>query len=244
MENNENLNNQVNENNNHQEEKKNNNKTIGIVILVIGLLLLGIAGYKLLIEKPETDKPKDDNIQEQDNNNTGSEQIYKTSDGKYTLKLLGNGKVFINDKEIIVNTREENTRYIEIQGDFDPPSNFMARLGFVMDKNTKLIVESPYYDPSDKSSECGYEDYGEYARFCTRCYGFNVFNINGWNFFENWNELGASGIYTTDWKELGYAYVDKIKFDNDGIYVCNDYFESACESGETKYDVNGNIVNN
>ena len=68
MENNENLNNQVNESNNVEQEKKNNSKTIGIVVLVIGLLLVCFAGYKLFIEKPEPDKPKDDNTQEQGNN--------------------------------------------------------------------------------------------------------------------------------------------------------------------------------
>lgn len=67
MENNENLNNRVNRNN-VQEEKKNNNKTIGIVVLVISLLLLCFAGYKLFIEKFETDKHKNDNTQEGENN--------------------------------------------------------------------------------------------------------------------------------------------------------------------------------
>ncbi len=247
MEKNDNMNNQVNESNNVQEEKKNNNKTIGIVVLIISLLLVSVAVYKLFIEKPDTDKPKDNNTQDSDNNNNtvvSDEQIYKTKDGKYTFKLLNNGKAYINDKEVIVLDKEEDNRYIEIEGDFDPSPGFIAGLGFVLDKETKTIVESPYYDETDKSSECGFESYGEYGRFCTRCYGFDVFNIYGWDFFERGNELGASGIYTTDWKELGYAYVDKIKFDNDGIYVCNDYFESTCESGETKYDVNGNVVDN
>ena len=61
MENNEKLNNQVNENNNIEKEKKTNNKIIGIVILVIGLLLVGFVGYKLFVEKPETDKSKENN---------------------------------------------------------------------------------------------------------------------------------------------------------------------------------------
>lgn len=46
------------ENNRVQRDKKNNNKIVGIVILVVSLLLLGFAGYKLFIEKPETDKSK------------------------------------------------------------------------------------------------------------------------------------------------------------------------------------------
>lgn len=69
MENNGNLNNQVNETNIIQEEKKNNNKTIGIVVLVISILLLCFAGYKLFVEKAETDQPKNDNAQEQENDN-------------------------------------------------------------------------------------------------------------------------------------------------------------------------------
>ena len=79
MENNENMNNRVNEN--ITQESKNNNKTIGIVMLVIGLLLVGFAGYKLFIEKPETDKPKNDNTQEQENNeNNVKEEKYKAYD--------------------------------------------------------------------------------------------------------------------------------------------------------------------
>lgn len=244
MENNENLNNQVNENK-VQEEKKSNNKAIGIIILVIGLLLVGFAGYKLFIEKTEPDKPKDDNTQEQGGNNqVVTEQIYKTNDGKYTFKLLDNGKAFINDKEVIVDSKEENNKYIEIQGDFNPSPNYIDGLGFVLDKDTKMIVESPYYDENEKASDCGFDSYGEYARFCTRCYGFNVLTISNWNFFEISSEMGSSDIYTTSWKKLGSVDVDNIKYNEKGIYVCNAPFESTCESGETQYDVNGNVINN
>lgn len=237
-----NINNQVNANNNtnHQvnQNSRKTKKRLAIILIAIGLLLVGIAAYKLFIEKPKDDNTKDNG------NIVNKEQIYKTNDEKYTFKLLDNGKAFINDKEVIVEAKEEDNRYIEIQGDFDPSPDFITGLGFVLDKETKLIVESPYYDENDKSSECGFESYGEYARFCTRCYGFNVLTISNWNFFEIASEIGSSDIYTTSWKKLGSADVDKIKYDENGIYVCNKPFESTCKSGETKYDVNGNIISN
>lgn len=240
-----NINNQVNTNNNANQQgnqsSKNTNKRLAIILIVIGLALVGIAVYKLFIEKPQ-----DDNTKDNGNNSTivSGEQIYKTKDGKYTFKLLENGKAFINDKEVIVSDKEDNNKYIEIVGDFDPSPAFISGLGFVLDKETKLIVESSYYDETDKSSECGFDSYGEYARFCTRCYGLKVLNVNNWYFFEIPMEMGSSDIYTTSWKKLGSADVDKIKYDEEGIYVCNEPFESTCKSGETKYDVNGNIINN
>ena len=57
MKNSENINHQANESNSTQEKKQNNSKTIGIVLLIIGLLLLGVGGYKLFIEKG--DKPNE-----------------------------------------------------------------------------------------------------------------------------------------------------------------------------------------
>ena len=98
MENNVNMNNQVNETNNVQESKKSNNKTIGIVILIIGLLLVGIAVYKLFIEKPDTDKPKDNNTQEQENNNVNDDfniekfELVDITDDKEEV-VLPSGKV-------------------------------------------------------------------------------------------------------------------------------------------------------
>jgi len=236
----------MNENNNSKEkiiQSTKSNNTNKVLIMIIALLVIVIiAGgiYFVFIKK-------DDNTS---NNNQGGNNaltnvnVYKTKDGKYTFKLLDNGKAFINDKAVIVEDKEENNRYIEIEGDFDPSPNYISGLEFVLDKETKLIVESPYYDENNKASDCGFDSYGEYARFCARCYGFNVLSINGWDFFEISSEIGSSDIYTTSWKKLGSADVDKIKYDEKGIYVCNKPFESTCESGETKYDVNGNIINN
>ena len=111
MENNENLNNQLSESN-VQQEKKNNNKTIEIIILVIGLLLIGFAGYKLFIEKPKPDKSNDTNKQDvkvninydvlnyqcknehcDDDDYINIKQLLKTND---TVKGMYGGKDFKN----------------------------------------------------------------------------------------------------------------------------------------------------
>lgn len=103
MENNENMNNQVNENK-VQEEKKSNNKAIGIIILVIGLLLVGFAGYKLFIEKTEPDKPKDDSIQEQENNNSNQTENSITSKINPELKEAISFAIKDQDKLVALTT--------------------------------------------------------------------------------------------------------------------------------------------
>ena len=119
MENNENMNNQVNETNNVQGSKKSNNKTIGIVILIIGLLLVGIAVYKLFIEKPDSNEPKptdsptvtptpNNNQSENDNeveayeNNSDSELLSYELDGT-------NKKFIINGKNVLLKTVEDES---------------------------------------------------------------------------------------------------------------------------------------
>ncbi len=119
MENNENLNNQVNETNNIQEEKKNNNKTIGIVVLVISLLLLCFAGYKLFIEKHDASEPKssdsptftptpNNNQLENDNeveayeNNSNSELLSYELDGI-------NKKFIVNGKNVLLKVVEDES---------------------------------------------------------------------------------------------------------------------------------------
>ena len=91
MVNNEKMNNQVNDSSNAQVEKKNNNKTIGIVILVIGLLLLGFGSYKLFIEKNDTNvnkkdnSVKDNNEQEQENNISNNQNNLNNDSNNYNL---------------------------------------------------------------------------------------------------------------------------------------------------------------
>ena len=106
MDNNENLNNQVNESNNVGEEKKKNNKTIGIVVLIIGLLLVGLAAYKLFVEKPETDKPKDDNTQEQGNKQKENNEVEKDNEYKSFDEIIADNKNLVRfEYEFVSDTK-------------------------------------------------------------------------------------------------------------------------------------------
>ena len=51
-------------------------------------------------------------------------------------------------------------------------------------------------------------------------------------------------VYTTTWKEIGYASLNDIKSDSDGIYVYKNFDDDYNLSGSTtKYDVNGYEIN-
>ena len=49
-------------------QERSNSLIIEIIMLVIALLLLCFAGYKMLTEKNDTGKLEENNMQEQDNN--------------------------------------------------------------------------------------------------------------------------------------------------------------------------------
>jgi predicted nucleic acid-binding Zn ribbon protein len=177
------------------------------------------------------------------NDNKVTAKEYKTSDGKYVLKISAENKIFINDKEIIENVdRIEDSKYIKIEGDFDPSPGYLTELSFLLDKETGLIIENPVTDW--QVSECGYANYGEYARFCSRCKGVNFIKVyNGYLFTLDYVD-GPSSVYTTTWKELGYIFDNNIKSDSTGFYVCEDIKENEdfmfeCTK-EIKYDFDGN----
>ena len=143
MENNENLNNQMKENK-VQEEKKNNNKTISIVVLIIGLLLVGFAGYKIFIEKPDESKENDKTaIIHVTQDNSQTEEVGINVNDKLTYILLYNKYVFnivsINDQEIEL---EVNPALAYVKDGYGLTTNNR----FILKRDEKLILQTPSSD--------------------------------------------------------------------------------------------------
>ena len=269
MENNESMNNQVNESNNVEQEKKNNSKTIGIVVLVIGLLLVCFAGYKLFIEKPESTKPKDDNTQEQDNNNVVVDKnTYKTADGKFILKIVekNDSKAAEEAKKLGEDTVNEAKYYAYFNDtilaitDVYQEDNHYATYGFsgyenaeangyslVVNKDINVLEINPI-DLTSKDQNCMKEN------FCSFPHHMSFIKSDLGYFFID-ESYGDNVLYTTSWKKLGYVYIENGKLkeaDSTGVTVYSDRNAKECDgnmcnwelSNPTKYDVNGNIINN
>ena len=189
-----NLNSQVNEENNVKQVKKNNNKIIGIVVLVIGLLLLGFAGYKLFIENIETDNPNN-NTQNQDNNQkdntyydlTNIECLYSSSDSsnetfgvdcdKYNPRLLYDKYKLSNnhtiEKMIFANDKLVYLVMSNIHGEYSNV-NYHEYL-YSIEKNESYFMNDSYkrivgvYNEDNKAKVILYNevDYGEKYNFKT-----------------------------------------------------------------------------
>lgn len=219
-----------------KEIKKKKKRMIILGVLAILIVAAGILVYLKLI--------KDNNEIEEENTNKSLYREYKTSDGKYILKITENDEVYINNKRIIEEgARKENDKYLEIYGDFDPPIGGISSLSFILNKKKNLIEEKPNATTEDWEnigSDCG-SDYGEYARFYNRCQGFKPVNVGGNYFFVVSSEV-VDTVYTTSWKRLGET-TSEIKFDKQGIYVCNNYDDNFNCTNESKYDADGNLLN-
>lgn len=178
---------------------------------------------------------------------------YTTTDKKHVIKIQDVEKISIDGKELInisMDEEKKNDKYLAFRADFNPPSDGITALSFVLNKETKIIEEKPDAATSwkDAGSECG-NWYGEYARFYERCQGFNYLNVNNHYFFIISSEE-TSTIYTIDWKEIGWfwGWGDNLKYDAEGIYLCEDTEVNYEGEGykcinEAKYDFNGNKIN-
>lgn len=220
-----------------KEIKKKNKRIIVLGLLAILIIASGVFVYLTFIKDNNSS-----NETEQEKTDKSWYEEYKTIDGKYTLKITENGELYINNKKIIKEFREEDGKYLLIGGDFDPPIGGISSLTFVLNKEKQLIEEKPnatIEDWENIGSDCG-SDYGEYARFYGRCQGFKPVNVGGNYFFVVSSEV-VDTVYTTSWKRLGET-TSEIKFDKQGIYVCNNYDDNFNCIRETKYDVNGNVL--
>ena len=96
-----NMNNQVTENNDIR--KTNNGNNIAIALFVIGLILIGIAGYKLFVEKPQSDntqeKEKDTSIKEIGKYELSENEKEFSLNNKIIKIKAVNNKVYVDGKE-------------------------------------------------------------------------------------------------------------------------------------------------
>lgn len=251
----------------NQEEKKKLSKglLIGFIIGIV-LVLIGVGIYFCFIKKDDRPVDNKGNNQQEINNNTNdneqekindeqTDQIsidkswygeYTTIDKKHVINIQEGGKITIDNKELIdisIDDKKDD-KYLFFRADFNPPQAGITALSFVLNKESKLIEEKPGDEWKESTSECG-NWYGEYARFYERCQGFNYLNINNHYFFVIGSEF-SDDIYTTDWKKLGtVGSIDELKYDNKGIYVCEDFdmddMSFKCIK-EIKYDYNGNKI--
>lgn len=201
-------------------------------------------GYSLTVKekKEETKVNNQENI-----DSVVPKAIYKTTDGKFSLKIVDNKKAYLNDKLFVILNMKEDDKYAHYSGDFDGEAT-QSGYNFLVDKEKGIIIERyldevsdlnnitlRFYNPwdGDLSIDINYIK-------CDAGYFF-VNEIDGPGF-----ESGASlaTVYTTNWKELGYIDMDNIKSDKNGLYVYKDTDGSYNLSGTPiKYDANGNKIN-
>lgn len=172
------------ENNVVSPTKTKGSKRIAIVLLVIGLLLVGVAGYKLFIEKPNSSEPVNNNTQEENNN-----QINKVIEISKKVKI-NNGILYINSKKVTdVEFRILDNDNVYDLGDLtlvsdcvsdcknyfiDDDTNVVGTMGKIEGSTYNVLITPKYtdarvlvvdgkdifvwsynYNPQDASSVCG-----------------------------------------------------------------------------------------
>lgn len=218
-----------------EKEKKQNIQIILLSIIIV--LLIGILVFLLFFNKEDESKPVDNNKTTQNSTtNNNEEKIYKTSDGKFTLKIINEQKAYLNDYSLDITNIKDSKKYVLYEGYF---SNAFAQYCemFLIDKENKSIIEQRGRENiTDISRRFNGEGNGITFVECDAGYYFALY------LGEPFNQEGT--IYTTKWQKLGYIDLDNIKSDSKGIYVYSEYDSNYKLSGTPiKYDVNGNKVN-
>ena len=223
-----------------KEESKKKKLIIGVFVFVIVLLSAALI-YFVFIKKDKNDEPvKPQDNQQTINNNAVATNVYKTADGKFTLKIIDNKTAYLNDKLFIIFDIKDDSKYAHYHGDFDGEGS-QSGYNFLVDKEKGIIVEGDISNVKNLNDRM-LRFYGE---------GDLSKNINfikcaaGYYFVDDFAIEGSIvEIYTTDWKLLGYVDIDNIKSDKDGVYVYEDYepFDKLV-GNPMKYDINGNKIN-
>lgn len=223
-----------------KDEKKQNLQIIILSIIIVILLVALI--YALFFKKNE--KPSDNQVDSKtEEKEIIAKDIYKTSDGKFTLKIVDNKTAYLNDYKINLSsaiTNDEN--YAVYHGLFndEPMNEAQYDEVFLVNKKTGLIIESDYYKNSNYTSGNG----EAFDRFNSENNALSfVKTLAGYYFTKGTVLSGPVVVYTTSFKELGYLKdASNIKSDAKGIwlYTTIDNNLNLVESSLAQFDINGN----
>lgn len=227
------------------EEKKDEKKqNLQIIILstIIVILLVSLI-YALFFKKNE--KPNENQVDhKKEEKEIIAKDIYKTSDNKFTLKIVDNKTAYLNDYKINLSsaiTNDEN--YAVYHGLFidEPMSEAQYDEVFLVNQKTGLIIESDYYKNSNYTSGNG----EAFDRFNSENNDISfVKTLAGYYFTKE--TYGPVHIYTTNWKKIGYVdTINDIKTDADGIWLYTEIdVNGVIDSSLAHFDINGNELNN
>lgn len=257
-----------------ENENKNLFKIISITVIFILIIeIIGIGVYTVFVKKDNNQVSDNnqnnssvDNNKDDENQNSNVEKIYKTKDGKFLLKVIDPndknaietakkesesfsegynivGYAYLNDELILLLDIKEDESYALYSAMFLGKSGEYNEI-FLVDKQKAQVVEQKNISDetwSDLKEEAYYRFNGENNLI-------TFIKTNAGYFFAKVLDdpftLDIVKVYTTSWQEIGYASLDNIQSDVDGIYVYKKYDSNFNLSGSTtKYDINGNKIN-
>ncbi len=228
--------------NNNLNPSSNNKKTIIVVFLII--IIIGILGVGIYFTFVKKDDNKNNNNQEQSNNLINAD-VYKTTDGKFTLKI-SNNIGYINDTKITIVDKKEDEKYIQYYANIGELSS-NSDLTFLIDKNSKVLIGNKSYEDKDTLGEFAIFSNTPLWKFVKTKAGY-VYTVN--------SEDSYCEVYTTDWKLIGYIPQNSdIKSDANGIYLFNlpelavfatneddNNFLKVLNESMIKYKINGDRI--
>ena len=263
------MNNLMNQQNMNDDSNSGKKSVLVSVVALIVFIVIGIFVFTQFDDGDETDKPKDDNTQEQEKNSVTSDEIvYKTKDENFTLKLVqkNDSKAIEEAKKIGEDTINEaklyayfNDTFLVVTDIYNEDDHY-ATFGFsgyeeaeasgyslVINKDTNTLEINPT-DLASKDKNCMKEN------FCGFPHHMSFIKSDLGYFFID-ESYGDNVLYTTSWKKLGYVYTenDSLKeVDSTGVTVYSDRNAEQCDGNEcnwellnpVKYDINGNVINN
>ena len=248
-------NNQVNNINseNNKIERGNNNNLLVILLVIIVVGIVGYFVYTKFIYKDNSNNKKDDSNKEEKNNN-GDNAIYKTSDGKFTLRIIDKNDqtakllfknddikdseikyyAYFNDTLLVVTDVIEDEHYaIYSFAGYENAESYGYSL-LVNKDNKKLEIEPKELE--DKDITCMDNNFCDFSR-----HPYFVKSESGYYF--GYDDYGLNVLYTTEWKELGYVYLDSSngnyklrESDSVGVITYLDY-TSECDGNYCTYNL-------
>ncbi len=245
-------------------KKRNNGQSIKIIVISILTVVILAFGIYFINRKPYQEKPV--------NNVVKSLYTYKTKDGRFTLKIVDkNNSIAINEfnkgkSEEFIENYKNNVKYYAYFNDvilgiddveedehyavyyfFGYPNAEASGYTLIVNKDTNILEINPT-DLINKKEDCMNNNFCDFPRHISY-----IKTDIGYFFVDE--SYGDNILYTTSWQRLGYVYTEYgslTEVESDGIIVYSDRKDSECFGNDciwellnpTKYDANGNVVNN
>ena len=251
-------------------EKKKSNVVLIVILIVLVIALLGACVY-LFIDNQNKEMAKDnnstnkessgevldnsnDNIVEIKNDSDYIGRTYRSTDGKFILKIIREDEIkpsdeadipaknaklyaYVNDHIFGIDNIESDGKNTAFSGVFyESPWNVSTLL---VDLRDNTLIVCPDYESGK------YEGDEVFTRFVTGVdgleYAITYLNIDAGEFYIRKSFGPSNRVYTKDWKELGWFSNDNKypEYDNEGVYVYENY---SLDGAKIKYDAKGNKI--